>query len=236
MQGNARKAGDNEPVGDEVGRIGDEADSGVDTTEEGIEIGNGFGRFHPCLKDEGRLAELGRRNPTPGPEEPPEKHRVEGRLGDGEELEQHKHIAAGGEDEQQRVGEVIAQPGATRHDRSAILAVVGDKRTDGENGQGEDGQGLLPGINGPEESGRDRVNEREHGSPLKGGPVFDAPGLNLGDAFKDQGFGEFVHGLSALEGGYLHIEVGEVLTRHGRELRVRLIRLHVANQVAQGIE
>ena len=56
------------------------------------------------------------------------------------------------------MGEVIAQPGSTRHDRGTILAVVGDERTDRQNGEGEDGQGLLPG-NGLEESSRDRVNE-----------------------------------------------------------------------------
>ena len=45
-------------------------------TKPRIEIGNGFGGFHPCLKDKGGLAEL-ERDPTPRPEQPPEKHRVE---------------------------------------------------------------------------------------------------------------------------------------------------------------
>ena len=160
VQGHAGKAGDNEPVGDEVGGIGDQTHGAEEAARNRVsKSAMGLAAFIPASKMKDGWVSWADETPPPAPSSPQKNTVSRGRLGDGEELEQHKHIAAGGEDEEQRVGEAIAQPGAARHDRGTILAVVGDERTDGQNGDGEDGQGLLPGVNGPEESGRDRVNE-----------------------------------------------------------------------------
>ena len=67
---------------------------------------------------------MGRRDPTPSPEHP-RKTPCRG-LPERQRAGAHKHIAAGGEDEQQRVGKIIPQPGATRHDRGASAHMTQD--------------------------------------------------------------------------------------------------------------